>query len=259
MKNGDATSPEEAQDIDVTEVTGKGRLWDALIIAFFVFLSVGVLFLFPVTEPEEMVRLIGRAGWAAPVVFILITALKPVLIFLPSMGLTIVAGLLFGPYYGALYVTIGGVASSAIGFYVARRLGRHRVEKFIKGKHLLATADEKLEKEGFKTVLLLRIFNLPWDMVSYSAGLSKMGFKDFFLASLIMLPPTSFIYTYFGGSVRDPISVEFFVSLGAIILMGAIPYILDRLKRGKNDKQDKIDRGADPSNREASPGGDEPL
>lgn len=207
---------------------------DALVIAAMVFLSAGVLLLFPITKPEEMVRLIGDFDVAAPVVFILVVALKPVLIFLPSMGLTIVAGLLFGPYLGTLYVSIGGAASSVIGFYVARRLGRRRVARFIKGRTLLARADERMEREGFKTVLLLRIFNLPWDMVSYSAGLSRIGFKDFFLASLIMLPPTSFIFTYFGSSIADPLSIEFIASLAVIFMLGAIPYVLDRLKKGRS-------------------------
>lgn len=47
------------------------------------------------------------------------------------MGLTVVAGMLFGTVWGTLYVVIGGAFSTLVGFYFARWLGRGVVEKLI--------------------------------------------------------------------------------------------------------------------------------
>lgn len=118
-----------------------------------------------------------------------------------------------------------------VAFYLARKLGRKHLEKFIRTKKRLLEIDEKMGREGLKTILILRLFNLPWDIVSYSAGLSSMSFKDFFIGSLILLLPTSFIYTYFGSSIRDPFSLNFLISLSIIIILGSIPYIIGKVKK----------------------------
>ena len=86
-----------------------------------------------------------------------------------------------------------------------------------------------MENEGFKTILMLRLFSLPWDIVSYSAGLSRVRFMEFYTASLIAIIPTSFIYTYFGSTILNPLGPGFIISLSVIIIFGSIPYIYKRV------------------------------
>lgn len=184
----------------------------------------------PGIGPDGVRAFIDGFGPAAPIVFIAICVVKPVLFFLPSMGLTVVAGALFGPVYGTIYVALGGAGSTVVGFYFARGLGRRSIEKFISNRKRLFEMDGRMEREGFKTVLILRLLNLPWDLVSYSAGLSGVRFKDFYLGSLVMLLPTSFLYTYFGSSIGRPLSAGFILSLALIIAFGALPHIVKRIR-----------------------------
>lgn len=179
----------------------------------------------PFQNPDDVKSFIRSFGAAAPIAFIIICILKPVIFFLPSLGLTIVAGTLFGPWYGAIYVAIGGAGSTVVGFYMTRWFGRKWIEQFLKGRERMLKVDENMEKAGFKTTLMFRLFSLPWDMVSYSAGLSRVKFMDFYIASLIALVPTSFIYTYFGSSIFNPLSPGFIISLSIIIILGSLPYI----------------------------------
>ena len=195
----------------------------AVVILFFLYL--------PGLSLEELKGFVRDYGVLAPLVFILICIGRPVLFFVPTLGLTIVAGTLFGPYYGTLYVAIGGAGSTIVAFAMARLWGRGSVERLIKDRKRLLKLDEKMIEKGFTTILMLRVFNVPWDIVSYSAGLSKVSFKDFYLASLIMLLPISFIYTYFGSTVTKPSSPEFIISLSVIGLLIAIPLIIKRYKR----------------------------
>lgn len=183
----------------------------------------------PYQSPDDIKLFITNFGMVAPFVFILICTIKPMLFFVPFMGLTVVAGTLFGPIYGTVYVIVGGAGSTAVGFYMTRWFSRQSLERFLNGRKRLLELDKKMESEGFKTTLMLRFFSLPWDVVSYSAGLSRIRFKDFYLASLIALVPTSFMYTYFGSSLLNPISSKFIISLLLIIALGSIPHILRRL------------------------------
>jgi len=194
--------------------------------------SAAALYLYIKGYSSEDVRsFIYSFGALAPAVFIIICTIKPAIFFLPSLGLTIVAGTLFGPLYGTLYVAIGGAGSTVIGFYMARKLGRKSIERLLKDNERLRKIDELMGRSGFKTILFMRAVNLPWDMVSYSAGLSGISFKDFYLGSLLLLVPTSFIYTYFGSTIWKPRSPEFFISLAVIGLVGSIPFVLERLKK----------------------------
>jgi len=186
---------------------------------------------YPVLTPQNITAFINANSVSAPIIFIAICTVRPVLFFLPSMGLTIVAGILFGALYGTIYVSAGGALSTIVGFYFARWIGRDVVRKLVKKNNLLQDIERNSMVHGRNAVLYMRIFNLPWDIVSYWAGVSGIGFKDFYTASLIPLVPVSFLYTYFGSRINTPGSYGFIVSLAIMIVMGAVPYMNSRWKK----------------------------
>lgn len=172
-------------------------------------------------------------GVIAPLVLILVVAFKPVLFFIPSMGLTVVAGALFGPFYGTIYVALGAACSTIVAFMLARKFGRERALRFIKKSERLLKLDESMENNGFRTILFMRAVNIPWDIVSYSAGFSAIRFRDFYLASLILILPISFVYTYFGSSIWEPGSQNFIISLSLIIIIGTMPFVVNKVKKAR--------------------------
>ncbi|MBI5235979.1 MAG: TVP38/TMEM64 family protein [Deltaproteobacteria bacterium] len=208
--------------------------WTSMLKAVVVIgLTIAAYVYVPYTSPDEITRLMERAGRVAPAVFILVTAIKPAVFFLPSLGLTIVAGTLFGPLWGTVYVIAGGAVSTIVGFYMTRLLARGRVREFLKTRHKLLKLDEKMTTSGFKTCLMLRAFNLPWDVVSYGAGLSGMRFKDFYLASLAAIVPVSFIYTYFGSSIMHVGTQGFYLSILLVLLSGSGPHLYNRYMKNR--------------------------
>ncbi|MBI5561673.1 MAG: TVP38/TMEM64 family protein [Deltaproteobacteria bacterium] len=215
--------------------TGHTPARTSFIIKALAVIAVSVLawIYFPYSKPEDVTRLVASAGAAAPAAFIVITVLKPVIFFLPSMGLTIVAGTLFGPVWGTVYVVIGGAGSTAVGFFMTRWLAGDRVRRFMAARERLVRLDERMSRDGFRTTLMLRVFNLPWDMVSYAAGLSSIGFRPFYLASIIAIGPVSAIYVYFGSTVTRAGSFGFFAGLALIFITGALPHVYRRRFRGK--------------------------
>jgi len=150
------------------------------------------------------------------------------------MGLTIVAGILFGATWGTIYVTVGGALSTITGFYFAKWIGRDMAKKLIARNNTLVEFEKKTQKNGGRAVLYMRLINLPWDIVSYWAGISGIRFKDFYISSMIPLIPISFLYTYFGSKVFDPTSTGFIVSLIVMLAMGSIPYIRSRFMEKAN-------------------------
>src|SRR5512143_3646187 len=88
---------------------------------------VACIFYYPYLTPQNITVFISHNSISAPLLFIIVCAVRPVLFFLPSMGLTIVAGVLFGALWGTVYVSVGGALSTAVGYYFARWIGRGAV------------------------------------------------------------------------------------------------------------------------------------
>jgi len=200
--------------------------------AFIILLYVGIKY-YSVFDSETIVGFIDKYRVAAPVCFILICSFRPVLFFIPTMGLSIVAGAIFGPVWGTVYVVIGGAFSTCVGFYFARWIGKSAVQRFCGSLKSAQKLDDWLSLYSRDAVLSLRFFNVPWDLVSYWAGCSKMKFKDFYLASLIALVPMSFLYTYFGSKIFFPHSRGFKISLLLMFVLGMIPFVRKKLQNGK--------------------------
>ena len=200
--------------------------------AVVILLYVGIKY-YKIFNPDTIAGFVNEYGVVAPIYFILICSLRPLLFFVPTMGLSIVAGVLFGPVWGTVYVVIGGAFSTCVGFYFARWAGKDTVQRLCGSWKLAQKLDDWLKLYGRNAILSMRFFNVPWDLVSYWAGCSKIGFRDFYLASLVALVPMSFLYTYFGSRIFFPHSWGFRISLLLMFLLGMLPFVWKKLQDRK--------------------------
>ena len=75
-------------------------------------------------EPEEARSFVASFGLFAPAVLILLQAMQVVFAPIPGQVLAVVAGYLFGPWWGTLYNVIGITIGSTAAFWLSRRYGR---------------------------------------------------------------------------------------------------------------------------------------
>ncbi len=201
-----------------------------------VLLFIGIKY-YKVFNPDVIAEFITRYGTVAPVCFILICSFRPLLFFIPTLGLSIVAGVLFGPVWGTVYVVIGGAFSTCVGFYFARWAGKETLQRLCGSWKSTQKLDNWIKLYGKNTVLSMRFFNVPWDLVSYWAGCSQMKFRDFYLSSLIALIPMSLLYTYFGSRIFFPHSWGFKLSLLLMFALGTIPFVIKKLQYRSTKEQ----------------------
>jgi uncharacterized membrane protein YdjX (TVP38/TMEM64 family) len=63
--------------------------------------------------------------------------------------------------------------------------------------------DRAVGEKGFNIVFLLRLSPVfPFNFLNYGLGLTKVCFRDYFLASIGMLPGT-LLYVYYGKLIGD--------------------------------------------------------
>ncbi|MBI3312555.1 MAG: TVP38/TMEM64 family protein [Candidatus Omnitrophica bacterium] len=163
--------------------------------------------------PERVRGFVLSFGIWAPAIYLL--AYGQPLVPLPASVMTITGGLAFGPAWGTLAALVGATLRACSEFLVARLLGREAVVKLLKGK--AATLDQRIGEHGFQAVLLIRLIpSLPFDMLNYGLGFSRVRFAPYALASFLGMIPGSFAYVYLGYSLTDP---RQFWKLGLAILL----------------------------------------
>jgi uncharacterized membrane protein YdjX (TVP38/TMEM64 family) len=176
----------------------------------------------------------GFGSWAA-VVYVLAYALNTVSIVPPIAVLSLSAGLAFGKSWGAVFLMTGALLGTSLTFFISRLFARAFIERFLRGK--LKGLDELLEKKGFVTILFFRLIPLvPYEVLNYAGGFSKIKFRDYFFATFLGIIPGVVISAFFGGALgevrglKDLISVKFTVALAALCAAILVPVIYKRLK-----------------------------
>ncbi len=79
-------------------------------------------------------------------------------------------------------VTLGGF----IAFLISRYwLGRTFKKRFLRQHRSFIAVDSVVTESGWRTVLLLRLTPLPYSLVSYLLGVSKVSVRDFLAGTSI--------------------------------------------------------------------------
>jgi uncharacterized membrane protein YdjX (TVP38/TMEM64 family) len=183
-----------------------------------------------ITE-EEFRNWVKSLGLWGPVIYIVVYALRP-FIFFPASILSATAGVIWGPVWGFLILQIAANISSTAEFLAARYFARDFIESKLKGK--IVNLNEKIQRHGFLTVLLIRLIpNVAWDIQNFSLGLTKVKAGDYFLATLIGIMPGSFAVVFFGSSLIKAIfnPKNFWIIIIAILILAGIFYLQKELKK----------------------------
>ena len=225
-----------------TNATSKGRS-KALVKAavFLAFIIAAILFvrftpLKAYLTAEALGRFLDVAGWWAPVVFICIYA-AGVCLFLPGTLLTGLGAAIFGAYWGFVYVWCGAMLGASAAFVIGRTLGREFAATLIGNK--LKKYDDAVERNGFATVLYLRLVYFPFTPMNFGMGLTKVHFWDYFFGTGLGIIVGTFVFTFFIGTLKDAwargnwaelISVKVFFSIALFVFSFFIPKIIKKIK-----------------------------
>jgi len=184
-------------------------------------------------QQERLQALIASYGALAPAIYILIYALAPVL-FLPGLPITIVGGIVFGPFWGVVYTISGATIGASLAFLVARYAARDWVAAKLTGPRW-----EKLDKEvaqhGWKVVAFTRLIPaFPFNLLNYAFGLTNVSFCQYALTSFICMLPACIAFIVFSSSllglIKGKVSPTALLGIGLIVLVSLLPVFYRRFK-----------------------------
>lgn len=165
-------------------------------------------------------------GKFSELVFVIIYGLKPLVFIVPASLMSILAGSIFGPFKAFALSMIGSFFSATVGFYMTRLVGKSFIDKMLKGK--VIKLEDNIEKNGFMIMFMMRISMIfPYDALSYAAGVSKIKYKDFVLATMLGIIPEMISYSLMGKNIKHPFSMKFIapiVLLVLVVFLGSFMY-----------------------------------
>jgi uncharacterized membrane protein YdjX (TVP38/TMEM64 family) len=219
--------------------TRKKAIVKVLVLVAFVICAIAVVRFTPVKNyltADELGRFLDKAGFWAPLVFIVVYAVG-VCLFIPGTLLTGLGAAIFGAYWGFVWVWIGAMIGASAAFWIGRTLGREFAASLIGDK--LKKYDDAIERNGFATVLYLRLVYFPFTPMNFGMGLTKVRFWDYFFGTGLGILVGTFIFTFFIGTLKEVwasgnwgelLSLKVFFSIALFVFSLFIPKIIKRIR-----------------------------
>ena len=153
-------------------------------------------------DREDLRLWIEASGLLGPALVVALMTIAIVASPIPSAPIALAAGAAYGHTFGTILVVLGAELGAITAFLLARGLGRPFVERHV-GKKL------SMGFLGSQNTLMFLVFGsrllpfLSFDMISYAAGLSKLHFWRFSVATLAGIIPASFLLAHLGDEAMN--------------------------------------------------------
>jgi uncharacterized membrane protein YdjX (TVP38/TMEM64 family) len=176
------------------------------------------------TDASALREYIRGYGILAPLVLVVLQAMQVVVAPIPGQVLAVVAGYLFGAWWGTLYNMIGITIGSAIAFWLSRRYGREYVEGIV-DESALDRFDAFSDDYGRSALFLVFLVpGLPDDVICFAGGLTDIPLWQLVVIAVIGRAPAFFLVNVVGdllGTGQFSAAVALAVVL---VVLSAIAY-----------------------------------
>lgn len=193
-----------------------------IIAAITALLPITIVIALALWVPDNLPTLIDFAKnhpISAPLLLILWRTLAIIVPPIPGAIVSFALIPVFGWFYSFLYSAIAILAGESVAFLLARKFREPLAKRFVpiqtlhKWEAKLSETTEFLALVGIKLITAYIA-----DFISYAAGLSKLTFRKFFLATLILLPLNAIVF-YTGGKLHELNTYIAIVTLAGVVIV----------------------------------------
>lgn len=170
----------------------------------------------------DLIAYIQSFGAGAVAVSFLLMILQAIVAPIPAFFITLANAAIWGWWQGALLSWTSSMVGASLCFFIARILGRDVVVRL--NSHAAVQQMERFfDRYGANAIVIARLLPfVPFDPVSYFAGLTSVKFWKFFVATGLGQLPATVVYSYAGGQLSG--GAQAFM-IGLLILFAAAALI----------------------------------
>ncbi|MFA6135773.1 MAG: VTT domain-containing protein [Candidatus Paceibacterota bacterium] len=174
--------------------------------------------------PELISGVLSINSFLGVILFIIVRAIAIIIPPIPGVIVDLPGAISFGWLLGLIYGEIGIMLGATVSFFIAKRFREPLVKRFVSLQKIHAWEDKLSENDKFWGLFSIRLFANPifFDVISYAAGLTKIKFSKFFIATFISNVPYMFLIYYFGEASFN-MGIYYFISfILALFIIWAI-------------------------------------
>jgi len=227
-----------------TDAKNVSRIHSAL--AAFLLLLLFLLFLKSGVREQvtvENLRALGANPWT-PV--LIVTAMTGAWTFaLPGSVFFFITPLLFSPLASTGIICLGSATGTTMGYVAARYVGGPWIERF--RNHRVTRFLER--HSTFSSLFATRVFpSSPHGFINYGAGLLKIPFPRFLVATLCGVGIKAFLYsTAIAGSVgassiKEALSWQTVTALLVLTVLASVGHVLQRRWMKSDPRSDSVEQ-----------------
>ncbi len=154
-----------------------------------------------INKLEEFQNWLEGFGIYIYLVFILVYVIA-VVFALPASTLTILSGIMFGPFRGGIVALIAATVGATVAFLLSRYLIRDFIQYKFKEKELFKKVEAGVDSHGIDFLIFTRLVPIfPFTLQNYAYGLTSMKLIPYVVVSFITMIPGAFLYTFLAGDI----------------------------------------------------------
>ena len=153
-----------------------------------------------------------------------------------SFAAMILAGFLFGPYWGTLYALCGATIGSVCAFLIVRYLFSHA--RAVHATQTYKTYVQHMNRHSTYVLLALRLLVfVPFFAINIIAGISRVPLITFFWTTALGIIPEVFLHVSAGHQLaitdrlRDLVSVRVILLMTGAAFLIVLPVIIKYIRR----------------------------
>jgi len=178
---------------------------------------------------------IRSLGFWGPAISFILMILQSIIAPLPAFVLTFANAAVYGWVWGAVLSWTSSMAGAILCFVIARFYGRDAVAK-LTSVSAIESIDTFFAKHGKYAILIARLLPfISFDLVSYAAGLTSIGFVPFIIATGLGQLPATIVYSYVGGMLTGG-AKAFVTALLVIFALSALVVLLKKIFADREKK-----------------------
>jgi len=172
-----------------------------------------------------------RTLWYGPIVLIVSYAVGCIFA-IPASIFIIAAGIIWGWKLGVTYAMCGAMLGASASYFAGQFLGEGLLDRFGRAG---AAVSRQVSRNGFVSMLVARLIpGPPFAVWNYAAGIARMNFGEYFLATLLGTLPAHIVFAYcadalFNGTMTQGDAVKRLVIVAVLLIsMIALTTLLKR-------------------------------
>jgi uncharacterized membrane protein YdjX (TVP38/TMEM64 family) len=193
-------------------------------------------------EDEERIhRWVSTFGALGPVMIIFGMMVQMFLFVVPNILLMMIAIVSYGPVWGFVISFVGVFAASSLGYYIGSKLSKVTLSKFVSFSSQQKIG-EFIRDYGVGAIVITRLSSFSNDGLSIVAGLLKMNYRRYILATLTGITPLIVLLAIFGKNEKIEWAL-LWIAIASLIML-IIYIILDRRRKKRMQLNSKEQVGS---------------